>query len=238
MADFSRLVAGALSLGIPLTDKQVWQFELYQSLLVEWNQRINLTAIRDIGQIQDRHFLDSLTCVLATGDLNGRTMIDVGSGAGFPGVPLKICFPDLKLMLLESVQKKTKFLQIIADALNLTDTTVYLGRAEVLGQSINHREAYDWAVARAVASLRVLSEYLLPLVRIHGHALAQKGAAAQKEAFEAERAVSLLGGGPAELIPVHFSEQDQLSYLVKVQKIVATPEKYPRRTGVPTKRPL
>jgi len=234
----NRLITGAESLGITLTGKQMAQFERYQHLLMEWNQRINLTAIREVNQIQERHFFDSLTCVLATGDLNDRTLIDVGSGAGFPGIPLKICFPDLQLALLESVQKKTRFLLAVVDALDLTKVDVFTGRAEELGRSADHREAYDWAVARAVAPLRVLVEYLIPLTRIRGYALAQKGIGAEREVLEAEQAISLLGGSSAELIPVIISGQEQPSYLVKMQKSVATPNQYPRRAGIPAKRPL
>lgn len=238
MFDFDRLILGAEGLGISLTNKQLRQFERYQSLLLEWNQRINLTAIQDIEQIQTRHFFDSLTCSIAMGDLNGQTMIDVGTGAGFPGIPLKICFPKLRLTLLESVLKKTRFLKDVVEVLSLTDVTVYADRAEDLGQSPNHRETYDWAVARAVAPLNILSEYLLPLVHIHGYAIAQKGISAGKELPLAAQAISLLGGGSVELIPVNINGQEQLAHLVKIQKVNATPDKYPRRAGVPAKRPL
>ncbi len=238
MSDFKRLILGAQRLGISLNDMQIGQFERYQSLLLEWNQRINLTAIQDVEQIQARHFLDSLSCVNAAGDLNDQTMIDVGTGAGFPGIPLKICFPELRLTLIESVLKKNRFLDAVVEALNLTDVYVYADRAEDLGQSPKHREKYDWAVARAVAPLNVLSEYLLPLIHINGFGIAQKGVNVENELSLAARAISLLGGGLVELIPVNLTGQEQPSYLVKIQKINATPDKYPRRAGVPAKRPL
>lgn len=232
------LVAGAKELGIVLSDEQVTLFGRYQDLLLEWNQRMNLTAVRDVRLIQQRHFVDSLTCSLVTGDLNGQALIDVGSGAGFPGLPLKILFPDLKLSLLESTGKKATFLQAVVDELELSDVRVISGRAEDLGQSTDHREVYDWAVARAVARLRILVEYLLPFVRIGGHVLTQKGRQAEVEISEAGNGISALGGGSPRLIPVQLLEQEEPSYLVLIEKIKSTPDKYPRRIGVPAKRPL
>lgn len=232
------LVAGAKELGIVLSDEQVTLFGRYQDLLLEWNQRMNLTAVRDARLIQQRHFVDSLTCSLVTGDLNGQALIDVGSGAGFPGLPLKILFPDLKLSLLESTGKKATFLQVVVDELELSDVRVISGRAEDLGQSTDHREVYDWAVARAVARLRILVEYLLPFVRIGGHVLTQKGRQAEVEISEAGNGISALGGGSPRLIPVQLLEQEEPSYLVLIEKIKSTPDKYPRRIGVPAKRPL
>ena len=173
LADFVRETA---VFGITLSPEQVSQFATYQSLLLDWNQRMNLTAIREPRQIQQRHFLDALTCSLATGVLNGRSLIDVGTGAGFPGLPLKILFPDLRLTLVESVVKKTRFLEAVVAELGLNDVTIVSERAEQLGQDAVHRGQYDWAVARAVAELRVLVEYLLPFCRLGGFVLAQKGA--------------------------------------------------------------
>jgi 16S rRNA (guanine527-N7)-methyltransferase len=232
------LVAGAQRLGIRLSGGQVVQFEQYQKLLLDWNRRMNLTAVRESEAIQERHFLDSLTCFLATGDLNGRSLVDVGSGAGFPGLPLKITFPDLRLTLLESVGKKTKFLQAVVDELQLSDVQIVAGRVEEVARTPEQREAYDWAVARAVAGLPVLVEYLLPLVRVGGCALAQKGVFAASEAADADKAISILGGGAVQLLPVQVPGREQPSYLVVIEKIMATPDLYPRRVGVPAKRPL
>ena len=232
------LAVGAKELGIVLTDEQVALFGRSQDLLIEWNQRMNLTAVRDARLIQQRHFVDSLTCSLVTGDLNGQSLIDVGSGAGFPGLPLKIVFPDLKLSLLESIGKKATFLQAVVDELDLSNVRVLSGRAEDLGRSTDHREAYDWAVARAVARLRILVEYLLPFVRIGGHVLTQKGRQAEVEMKEAENGISVLGGGSPRIIPVQLLEREEPSYLVLIVKIKSTPDRYPRRIGIPAKRPL
>ncbi len=228
------LIGGVAQLGLTLTDVQVGAFRTYQALLLDWNERMSLTAVRTPEGIQQRHFVDSLSCVLGTGGLNGCSMIDVGTGAGFPGLPLKIIFPQLKLTLVDSVKKKTSFLSAVVEELGLVDVTILAARAETLGQDGTHREQYDWAVARAVAGLGVLAEYLLPLCRVGGHVLAQKGAQVQTELAQTETAVTLLGGGTPELVHVPGTD----AYLVSIEKIAPTPSKYPRRVGVPGKRPL
>jgi 16S rRNA (guanine527-N7)-methyltransferase len=224
-------------LGLSLTAGQIKQFARYQSLLVEWNQRVNLTAAKSLREIQTRHFADSLTCALVTGDLNAQSLIDVGSGAGFPGIPLKILFPQMKLVLLESIAKKGAFLDQLASTLELEDVTVIVDRAETLGHDAAHRQQYNWAVARAVAHLSPLLEYLLPFCRIGGHALAQKGARASEELVDAQEAIRILGGQLSEQLAVGSSDETD-AYLIVVAKIKETPEKYPRRAGMPVKRPL
>jgi 16S rRNA (guanine527-N7)-methyltransferase len=232
------LAALAAAFGIALSAAQVAQFEQYRQLLIEWNERINLTAITDPADIQVRHFLDSLTCALATGDLNGQSLVDVGTGAGFPGLPLKILYPELKLTLVESVAKKTHFLQAAVQQLALSEVTVISERAETIGQSMAHRGRYDWAAARAVAEMRILAEYLLPLCRPGGHMLAQKGENAPAETEAAARAIQTLGGGPPQLYAIQLPQREEQHYLVVIEKINQTPPTYPRRPGMATKRPL
>lgn len=232
------LAQEAAVFGLSLDSEQLECFATYECLLLEWNERLNLTAIREPGEIRRRHFLDSLTCALATGDLSGRQLVDVGSGAGFPGVPLKILFPSLSLTLVESVAKKARFLEQLVAALELREVSVVAARAEEVGQEAAHRERYDWAVARSVAELRVLVEYMLPLCRVGGRALAMKGESAPAEIEVAATAVDVLGGGQPQWQPVQLPGRDMLHYLVVIPKERETPGKYPRRPGMPTKRPL
>lgn len=233
-----RLATQAAGFGLHLTQAQLALFAGYQALLLEWNERINLTAIREPALIQQRHFLDSLTCATVTGDLNGRSLIDVGAGAGFPGLPLKILYPRLRLSLVESVQKKARFLETVAAELGLADVSIIAERAEELGQQAAHRSQYDWAVARAVAEMRVLAEYLLPFCHVGGHALAQKGGNAASEIVAATGAIALLGGAAPQLHAVQLPEHPETHYLIVIEKVRETPARYPRRAGIPAKRPL
>ena len=210
----------------------------YEKELLAWNQKFNLTAIRDSESIRAKHFLDSFSCVLAWKASPPASLIDVGAGAGFPGLALKILYPNLKLTVVDSVGKKAMFCQHIVGALGLNDVNVIQARAEDLGQNKNHRENYDWAVARAVANLNILSEYLLPLVKVGGTALAQKGETARAEAESAKKAMKLLGGELRELIQVNLPGVEDDRFLVLVDKIAATPPKYPRKAGVPAKQAL
>jgi 16S rRNA (guanine527-N7)-methyltransferase len=223
---------------IHMTGRQVMALITYEKELMEWNQKFNLTAIRDMESIRTKHFLDSFSCVLAWKAQPPSRLIDVGTGAGFPGIPLKILYPNMKLTLVESVGKKAMFCQHIVSVLGLGDVEVVHKRAEDLGQNPKHRECYDWAVARAVANLNVLSEYLIPLIRIGGHMLAQKGESGPAEAQSAEKAMKLLGGKLVQLIPVNLPGVADDRYLVVVEKVAATPPKYPRKPGVPAKQPL
>jgi 16S rRNA (guanine527-N7)-methyltransferase len=226
------------SFHVHVTGRQVMSLLTYERELMEWNQKFNLTAIRDTESIRTKHFLDSFSCVLAWKANPPGRLIDVGTGAGFPGIPLKILYPSMKLTLVESVGKKAMFCQHIVSVLGLGDVEVVHKRAEDLGQNPKHRECYDWAVARAVANMNVLSEYLIPLIRIGGHMLAQKGESGPAEAQSAEKAMKLLGGKLAQLIPVNLPGVADDRYLVVVEKVAATPPKYPRKPGVPAKQPL
>jgi len=234
-----KLVHDALELfNVHVTGRQVMSLITYEKELMEWNQKFNLTAIRDMESIRVKHFLDSFSCVLAWKANPPNRLIDVGTGAGFPGLVLKILYPNMKLMLVESVGKKAMFCQHIVSTLKLEDVEVVHKRAEDLGQNSKHRECYDWAVARAVAQLNVLSEYLIPLVKIGGHVLAQKGESGPAEAQSAEKAMKLLGGKLEQLIPVNLPGVADDRYLVVVNKVAATPPKYPRKPGIPMKQPL
>ena len=223
---------------IYLTGPQMMALITYEKELLEWNQKFNLTAIRDSESIRTKHFLDSFSCVLAWKTSPPNQLIDVGTGAGFPGIPLKILYPNLKLTLVESVGKKVMFCQHIVRALGLEQVDVIQSRAEDLGQDQRHREKYEWAVARAVANLNVLSEYLIPLVKVSGVMLAQKGESGPAEAQSAEKTMELLGGKLKQLIPVNLPGVVDDRYLVVVKKVSATPPKYPRKPGTPMKQPL
>jgi 16S rRNA (guanine527-N7)-methyltransferase len=223
---------------VHITGRQVMALITYEKELIEWNQKFNLTAIRDTESIRTKHFLDSFSCVLAWKASPPNHLIDIGTGAGFPGIPLKILYPGLKLTLVESVGKKAMFCQHMVRVLALEHVDVIQARAEDLGQKPEHREKYDWAVARAVANLNVLSEYLLPFVKVGGMALAQKGESGPAEAQSAEKAMGLLGGKLKQLIPVNLPGVVEDRYLVVVEKVAATPPKYPRKPGIPMKQPL
>lgn len=226
-------------LGLTLTQQQSEAFHLYHKELVSWNTRFNLTAITDSEGVQVRHFLDSLSCLMAIGEIRqGQSLIDVGSGAGFPGLPLKIVVPGLRLTLLEATGKKTDFLRHIVDMLELRHVTVIHARAEQAGQDPFHREAYDWVTARAVAAMPTLVEYLMPFCRLGGHCLAQKGEDAAAEVSMADSAIRLLGGRLNRLVPVELPGLAETRHLVIIDKVARTPDKYPRPSGRPAKRPL
>jgi 16S rRNA (guanine527-N7)-methyltransferase len=223
---------------VHLTGRQVMSLISYERELLDWNQKFNLTAIRDTEAIRTKHFLDSFSCVLAWKANPPHRLVDVGTGAGFPGLPLKILYPSMKLTLVESVGKKAMFCHHIVRVLGLEGVDVIQTRAEALGQKAEHREQYDWAVARAVANLNVLSEFLLPFVTIGGTMLAQKGESGPAEAQSAEKAMKLLGGKLRQLLPVHLPGVADDRYIVLVDKVAATPPKYPRKPGMPAKTPL
>ncbi len=225
-------------LGLKLTTRQLTALERYQQELLAWNEQFNLTAIRDPQGIRTKHFLDSLSCLLALRDPAPTRLMDIGTGAGFPGIPLKIIIPNLHLILVESVGKKVTFLNHMIKTLALDKVEVLQARVEDVGQNPIYREKQDWVVARAVAILPTLAEYLLPLARVGGAVLAQKGESGPAEAHAAERPIKLLGGHLRRLEKVTLPGVADERYLVIIDKVAATPPAYPRRVGVPLKTPL
>jgi 16S rRNA (guanine527-N7)-methyltransferase len=228
-------------LGLKLTPRQISAFERYETELLAWNEKFNLTAIRDSEGIRTKHFLDSLSCLLVMREPQPNRLVDIGTGAGFPGIPLKIALPGLQLTLVESVGKKADFCRHLVDSLGLERVEVLTCRAEEMGQARQrneYRERFDWAVGRAVASLPVLSEFLLPLVRIGGCMLAQKGESGPVEAQTSENAFKLLGGRLRTVQKLNLPGVVEDRYLVLVDKVAATPGGYPRRVGLPAKRPI
>jgi len=246
MDDLGKVLGkGAEELGVNLTPFQKEQFFLYLEILQEWNRKINLTATKEAKEIIIKHFLDSLTCrnLIASRLANGQAFkkqkaIDLGSGAGFPGIPLKIALPSLELTLLDSLKKRTHFLKHLSQNLALKDVEIIEGRAEDCGRGKEFREKFDLVLSRAVAKLNVLVELGLPFLKLGGTFLAQKGPNVGEEAKEALKALDLLGGRVKEIRKVKLPFLNQARSLVIIEKERPTPEKYPRRAGIPQKRPL
>ena len=224
--------------GVTLSPDQAAAFDTFARELIAWNTHTNLTAITDQDGIYTRHFLDSLSVSKAFTPQAGMRLIDVGTGAGFPGLPLKIAYPDLQVTLLEATGKKIAFLDHVIQALNLTGAQTLNARAEDAGQLPNERAVYDIVTARAVARLPILREYLLPLAKVGGLCIAMKGKTAQDESADSASALKTLGGKLREIIPVHLPEVAETHYLVVVEKVGATPREYPRKPGIPTRKPL
>lgn len=224
-------------LGITLSEHQGAQFQVLQDELLEWNEKINLTAIKDIKGIQERHFFDSLTCFMGF-EKWPESLIDVGSGAGFPGLPIKIVIPKMRLTLVESVDKKANFSRHIVERLGLENVTVLSKRAEEVGRLPEHREAYDIAIARAVAPAPTLAEYLLPFVKVGGRCLMQKGTRGPEEINQAGRIVDLCGGEISDLRHLDFEGIEGEGNLIIINKLRQTPDVFPRAVGIPAKKPI
>lgn len=225
-------------LSIVLNDKQIQQFEQYYNILVEWNKVMNLTAITEYEEVVEKHFLDSLTIVNAIHVKKIETLTDVGTGAGFPGIPLKIAFPHLKVTLLDSLNKRIKFLNEVINLLELNDIKAIHGRAEDYAKQAEYREQYDICVSRAVANLATLSEYCLPYVKVDGLFVPYKSGEIDEELKSSEKAVSILGGKVEEVVKFQLPGTDIGRSFVKIHKIKETKKKYPRKAGMPTKEPL
>jgi 16S rRNA (guanine527-N7)-methyltransferase len=236
-----KLAAGAEKLGLKLTSKQLAQFELYYSKMSRWNQRANLTAITEYEDVQIKHFLDSLTVTLAFRNLIEKTpdrVIDIGTGAGLPGIPLKIIMPEIQLTLVESVTKKTAFLQYITDQLGFKDVEIVTARAEDIGHDYQYRENFNLVLSRAVAALPTLLELTLPFCRTGGIFVAQKQDRAKVEIDRAAKAIRTLGGMLSEVIEIELPEITDHRCLIVFEKISETVMEYPRRAGVPAKHPI
>ncbi|MEZ4662176.1 MAG: 16S rRNA (guanine(527)-N(7))-methyltransferase RsmG [Caldilineaceae bacterium] len=240
------LRAGSQQWGIELSDDQIAQFESYFHALVEWNQKFNLTSITEYTEVQTKHFLDSLAALsLIAEELNlalplstPLNLIDVGSGAGFPGAPLKIAAPALRLSLLDGTTKKIRFLQHLVDVLALNNVTIVQGRAEELGRQSAYREQYDIVTGRAVAPLNTLVEYLLPLARLGGLVVIYKGGGAAEEFMAARKAIDILGGETVRFAPVEVPFLEQKRFILLLKKVKHTPGLYPRGQGLARKKPL
>lgn len=232
------LAARAAEAGIPLTAEQIGQFLVYHEMLLDWNTRMNLTALTAPEDVAVKHIIDSLTAYDAALFDGARTLIDVGTGAGLPGIPLAVYAPHLTVTLLDSLNKRVRFLTEVTAAMGLPNVRCIHARAEESARTVEHRAAYDIVVSRAVARLPILLEYTLPFVRVGGTLLALKGRAYAEEQKEARRAAEVLGGGRITARPVHLPGLDDVRAILTVTKERQTPAAYPRDGGAPTRRPL
>ena len=228
----------ASELGIELSDKQLEQFRQYYEMLVEKNKVMNLTAITEWDEVIDKHFIDSISLIKAC-DLSGeKYVLDLGCGAGFPGIPLKIAFPNLKMVLLDSLNKRILFLKDVIETLGLENIEALHGRAEDYARKPEYREQFDYCVSRAVANLTTLSEYCIPYVKEGGSFISYKSGKVKEEVKEVKTALFLLGGKMDEMVTFELPETDMERIFVKIKKEKKTPKKYPRKAGLPGKEPL
>ena len=233
-----KLINGADKLGVHLADEQAEQLLRYRELLLEWNEKVNLTAIKEPSEVLTKHFLDSLS-IFKTGLIKPYDkVIDVGTGAGFPGLVMKIAAPSLKLTLLDSLEKRLNFLRAVCNELGITDVSFVHSRAEDAGKDPSFREKYDIAAARAVANMSTLSEYLLPFVKVGGRCLALKGPLADEELEAAEKAVKILGGRVENTVSAEIPYTELKHRIAVIKKVKPCPNAYPRKAGLPGKQPL
>lgn len=238
--DFSQLKKDLNEFGIELTAEMEEQFLLYYNMLIEWNSFMNLTAITDFDEVLKKHFTDSVSLIRAIPDLAEKRfkVIDVGTGAGFPGIPLKIVFPNISVVLLDSLNKRVNFLNDVISKLQLTDITAMHGRAEDFAQNKEYRESFDLCVSRAVANLATLSEYCLPFVKKNGRFISYKSEKVSEEFEVSGKAISVLGGEYEKQVTFELPDSDIYRNLFIIKKKSATPGKYPRKAGLPSKEPI
>ena len=229
---------GLYELGINLSLKQREQFDKYYELLVEWNKVMNLTGITEYDEVNLKHFIDSLSAARVVDMKSVKRVIDVGTGAGFPGIPLKIAFPDTEILLLDSLNKRVKFLNEVITTLGLENITAIHGRAEDIAKNKSYREQFDLCVSRAVANLSTLCEYSLPFLWISGSFVSYKGEYSENEIKQAEKAVDILGGKISKIDRFKLPGTDMGRSLIKIDKVKKTPGKYPRKAGLPAKEPI
>lgn len=235
-----KMIAGLEEVGISLSDQQMNQFYQYYELLIEWNKVMNLTAITELEEVVSKHFVDSMTLVKAVADLGERdaSVIDVGTGAGFPGIPLKIAFPNLRITLLDSLNKRIKFLDEVIAQLGLKDIVTIHGRAEDFGKNPKYREQFDFCVSRAVANAATLSEYCLPFVKVGGSFIPYKSGKIDDELDAGKKAIKTVGGEIKDVVRFQLASADADRALVVIKKTEKTPKKFPRKAGVPSKEPI
>lgn len=238
MSNRDILAKGLCDLGIDVNDKMLDNLKVYRDMLADWNQHMNLTGIVEEKEVYIKHFLDSISAVKNGYIKNGMSLIDVGTGAGFPGLPLRICLENLEVTLLDSLNKRINFLQEVSKSVGIDNIEYIHGRAEDFGKSEEYREKYDVATARAVAGLPVLMEFCIPFIKVGGHFVCLKGPNANLELGESKAAMEVLGVEFIEKIDVKLPESDLNHNILVFKKVKNTPEKYPRKAGKPSKNPI
>lgn len=236
--DLNMFLRGLEELQITLTNEQLQAFLIYYEMLVEKNKVMNLTAITEYEDVVEKHFLDSLSLVKTVSLSGKRTVLDLGTGAGFPGIPLKIAFPKLHIVLMDSLNKRVRFLEEVIGRLELKNICAVHGRAEEMGRKPEYREHFDLCVSRAVANLASLSEYCIPFVKKEGFFISYKSGEVKEELAQAEKAIKVLGGRLREVSKFQLPNTEMGRSLVVIEKVKSTPKAYPRKAGIPSREPI